>query len=99
MKILCFKFHQNRPINEEFDFFEERRGGRDPRGVGIERVREFINFYLNYSSSIRKCLKIGDFWGYIRTVSAVGFGCGFGPPFCIGLFQIFEIGPPPISKI
>ena len=43
MKMLCFKFHQNRPINEEFDFFEE--GGRGLRGV---RGPLFINFYLNY---------------------------------------------------
>ena len=24
MKMLCFKFNQNRPINGEFDFFEGR---------------------------------------------------------------------------
>ena len=27
MKMLCFKFHQNRPINEKFDFFEGEGGG------------------------------------------------------------------------
>ena len=28
MKMLCFRFHQNRPINEEFEFFEGRGRGR-----------------------------------------------------------------------
>ena len=43
MKMLYFKFHQNRPINEEFYFFEG--GGEDPRGL---RGPLFINFYLDY---------------------------------------------------
>ena len=43
MKILCLKFHKNRTINEEFDFFEEE--GEDPRGV---RGLLFIHLYLNY---------------------------------------------------
>ena len=30
MRMLCFKFNQNRPINEEFDFFEV--GGREEKG-------------------------------------------------------------------
>ena len=33
MKMLCFKFHQNRPIKEEFDFFEGGQG--TPMGKGI----------------------------------------------------------------
>ena len=33
MKIMCFKFHQNRTINEEFDSWEAmgEGGGRVPR--------------------------------------------------------------------
>ena len=30
MKMLCFKFHQNRTINEEFDYFEGEGGGIRP---------------------------------------------------------------------
>ena len=41
MKMLCFKFHQNRPINEEFDFFEEG-GERPPEGMGAP-IPKFIS--------------------------------------------------------
>ena len=43
MKMLCFKFHQNHPINE-FDFFEGRgRGGEGPpRGNG-NLIRKFMS--------------------------------------------------------
>ena len=38
--MLCFKFQQNRTINEQFDFLEE--GGFEEKGAS------FINFSLNY---------------------------------------------------
>ena len=35
MKVLCFKLHQNRPVNEEFDFFFFFEGRREaPGGEG-----------------------------------------------------------------
>ena len=37
MKMLSFKFQQNRTINEQFDFFEGKRGGPS-----------YLNFNLNY---------------------------------------------------
>ena len=70
MKILCFIFHQNRIINEEFDFFlgGEREG--PPGGKGAS-IHEFLSqlFLVNMKIS---CLKFHtnrtmneefDFWG------------------------------------
>ena len=48
--MLCFKFHKNRTINEEFDFFE---GNGSPHGV---RGLPFINLYLNYFCKYMKML-------------------------------------------
>ena len=44
MKMLCFKFHQNRPINEEFDFFDEG-AKRPPGGKGVP-IHKFISQLL-----------------------------------------------------
>ena len=44
MKMLCFKFHQNRPINEEFDFFEGGGGG-PPGGEGAP-IYKFLSKLL-----------------------------------------------------
>ena len=33
IKMLCFKFQPNRTINEEFNYFEEGRGGLGGPGV------------------------------------------------------------------
>ena len=48
---MCFKFHQNPPINEEFDFFEG--GGGGPPGVEGAPIYKFISqlLFLN----ILKC--------------------------------------------
>ena len=52
MKMLCFKFNQNRTINEEFDFFkkgkEEPLGGRGGEGPPKGRGPLFINLDLDY---------------------------------------------------
>ena len=38
MKVLCFKFHQNRTINEEFNFFEgEGEGHPGDKGTPIHK--------------------------------------------------------------
>ena len=44
MKMLCFRFQQNRTINKHFDFFEGRRGERGLEG----RETSFLNFNQNY---------------------------------------------------
>ena len=47
MKVLCFKIHQNRPINEKYDFLG---GGRSLQGV----MRPLcINFYLNIGKHMK----------------------------------------------
>ena len=48
MKMLYIKFHQNRPINEEFYFLGGRGGG----------FHKFINFDLNYDGKRMKMLYI-----------------------------------------
>ena len=48
--MFCFKFHQNRTINEELDFFE---GGGAPRGLGGLYIHKFISQLLLVN--IRKC--------------------------------------------
>ena len=40
MKMLCLKFHQNHPINEEFDFFE----GGEGKGKKYEEIRSTLTF-------------------------------------------------------
>ena len=44
MKLLCFKFHQNHTINEEFYFFEGRREGF-PGGMGAP-INKFLSELL-----------------------------------------------------
>ena len=36
---MCFKFHQNRPINEEFDFWEGRILSVGPRGARFQKLQ------------------------------------------------------------
>ena len=67
--MLCFKFHQNCTINEEFDFWGvkvlPRGGGFKFKKVSYKAVVPHQKF--QHSSSIRKCLQIGGidstFWG------------------------------------
>ena len=42
MTMLCFKFHKNRTINEEIDFFEGGggEGANSERGGGISKQNE-----------------------------------------------------------
>ena len=37
MKILCFKFNQNHTINDEYDFWGVKGGGRE----GMSRILKF----------------------------------------------------------
>ena len=80
MKMLCFKFHQNRKINEEFNFWGDQffrgalRGAEGPdfkisliQNGGLNPHRKF-----QHSSSIRKRFKNRG------TDSA--FGAVIGPP-------------------
>ena len=41
MKMLCSKFHQNRPINEEFDFLGGQILSEGPEGVRGTRFQKF----------------------------------------------------------
>ena len=43
--MLCFKFQQNRPINEEF-YFLEGKGGETPEGKGALIYIFFISFTI-----------------------------------------------------
>ena len=77
MKMLCFKFYQNRLINEEFDFWGEPNSfGSLEGGVGVwfqnrekypwailRRTRRYTKFYPN--RTIGKGWKIGGTqnWG------------------------------------
>ena len=47
MKIWCFKFHQNRAINKEFDFWRLEGGGWGLKGGGVKG-------YLNLKKIIEK---------------------------------------------
>ena len=42
MKMLCFKFHQNRTINEEFNFWGDQilSGGPGGRGTRFEKFEK-----------------------------------------------------------
>ena len=63
---MCFKFDQNRTINEEFDFWGVNGGRGVGRGAPISKIRKIsiqnsgsiAHRNLQYSSSIRKCIKI-----------------------------------------
>ena len=71
--MLCFKFHQNRTVNEEFNL---SRGAQGPDFKNSKKPHTERWFYttpkIQHSSSIRKCLKIG---GADST-----FGTVFSPP-------------------
>ena len=45
MKMWCFKFHQNRTINEEFYFFEGG-GGEGPQGSIEAPIHKFLSQLL-----------------------------------------------------
>ena len=63
--MLCFKFHRNRPINEEFDFWGGLiisgglEGGRETRFQKILIQNGGLNPHqkFQHSNSIRKCSK------------------------------------------
>ena len=64
--MLCFKFNQNCTINEEFDFWgwvkALLRGGTETIFQKFDEVQNGSpnpHRKFQYSSSIRKCLKIG----------------------------------------
>ena len=76
MKTLCFKFQQNRAINEEFYFWGGKILSGGPMGSRVARFKKnrkilIQNGGLNpqpkfQHSRIRKCLQIGDFWEGFR---------------------------------
>ena len=81
--MLFFKFHQNRTINEEFNFLADEILSGDPEvgtGTRFQKFEESLiqnsdpipHRIFKYTSLIRKCLKFG------RTDSA--FGAVLGPP-------------------
>ena len=53
MKMSCFKFHENQPVNEQFVFFRGGGKGEGPPGV-IGPL--FLNFYLSYYCKYIKML-------------------------------------------
>ena len=44
MKVLCFKFHKNRTINEEIDLFEGE--GEGPPGSKGALIHKFLSKFL-----------------------------------------------------
>ena len=86
--MLYFKFHQNRPINEEFDCWGFK-GPRGFQGAPISKNQKSLiqnggpNTHpkFQHSSSIRKCLKMGGtdltFRGVKSRPSSRGRGTGF----------------------
>ena len=72
MKMLCFKFHQNRAINEEFYFW----GGIFPKGGRVARFKNIEKFLYrtavsthsqNFSilAELESVLKSGIFGGVL----------------------------------
>ena len=62
MKILCSKFHQNRPINEEFDFLRREGGPLSYISISIiigEHMK-ILCFKFHKNRSINEEF---DFWG------------------------------------
>ena len=45
MKTLCFKFHQNRAINEEFCFWRGKILFEGPKGGRVARLKKSKNPY------------------------------------------------------
>jgi len=64
LKMFCFKFHQNRTINLEFDLDEVRSEGspdlKKIRKSPIQNDGPNPHQQFQHSSSIRQCLKIGE---------------------------------------
>ena len=64
MKMLFFKFQQNRTITEEFNFFEEMGRGRGPREArGLQEVKGplFINLISITVSKHMKMFRFSNF--------------------------------------
>ena len=57
-KILCFKFYQNRPINEEFDFFEGEGRGRGGGGRrGRNKKKHVLHWLLVHFGIFQSAIK------------------------------------------
>ena len=52
MKMLCFKFEQNLPINEEFDFFRAKFFLAGPKGAEGPDLRKIQNPYTERCSQL-----------------------------------------------
>ena len=81
------QFHKNRVINEDFYFWGGKILSGGPKGGRVARFKKnqktliqngVINLQTKFqhSSWIRKCLKIGDFWGAFRPLLR-GWGVQF----------------------